>query len=263
MNEVSCKLIRATMNQYFFASTLVAGSVVLDIACNDGYGSLYMARNGARFVIGCDISKDCCIKAKKSSMGYENCEFVVCDASRLPFKNGVLDAIISLDTIEHLDCYEYFLSECVLAMNKRSTMVCSTPNRKATSLLFKKPPNPSHVREFYPAELFSLLKPRFEHVSLFGQVYTLTIVSILGQLKNKILFSISYSLRKRKPKGSMSAVLKFASCLADHEPKGNMPFNSYKKFVDAKYELKTFRDSFFHTFKNVICVARNPLTEPL
>jgi len=255
---ISYRLVKSTINKYLFASALVADSIVLDIACNDGYGSLCMAEEGAQFVVGCDISKNCCIKAKKASGNYENCEFAVCDARKLPFKNRAFDVVVSLDTIEHLDNYTCFLSECARTMKRYSTMICSTPNRKATSMLFKKPLNPSHIKEFYVREIVSQLRNFFEYVSLYGQEYSLTIVMIMKQLQIKLMNFISSFIKRVDPGKFMKFILKCARCLLNHEPKGKMPYSSYETFVDKEYEVTIFKDSILYTSCHIVCVSRNP-----
>lgn len=45
------------INRYVFASNFVKDKTVLDIVCGTGYGSSYLARKGAKRVLGGDISK--------------------------------------------------------------------------------------------------------------------------------------------------------------------------------------------------------------
>ena len=46
------------ITRYIFASQFIKDKIVLDIACGSGYGSDYLLKNGARKVIGVDISKE-------------------------------------------------------------------------------------------------------------------------------------------------------------------------------------------------------------
>lgn len=254
MEKVPYKWVKTIMNRYFFASTFVADSIVLDIASNEGYGSLYMTKS-ARFVVGCDISKNYCITAKKASRDYKNCEFIVCDAKKLPFKNRVFDVVVSLETIEHLDDSNSFLSECARTMKSYSTMICSTPNRKATSMLFKKPLNPHHVREFCVTEFVSLLEHYFKSISLYGQEYSLTIVTIMKQLTSKITHFILPFTKRREPGKLMKTILKCVTCRARDKPKMTMPYNSYERFLDKEYEVTIFKENILHTPYHIICVA--------
>jgi len=50
------------------------------------------------------------------------------DASRLPFKSGCLDVVVSLQVIEHLASPECFVRECARVLNRNGLFLIATPN---------------------------------------------------------------------------------------------------------------------------------------
>lgn len=105
------------INRYFFASKIVKGKTVLDVACGVGYGSSHLAKRGAKFVVGGDYSKDA-LEYAKTHYEKMNLEFIRLDARSLPLRNDCFDVIVSFETIEHLDNYRQFLSECNRTLKK-------------------------------------------------------------------------------------------------------------------------------------------------
>lgn len=261
MNQVSQSLIKEILNRYIFASSFVSQSMVLDVACNEGYGSLYFARKGAKFVVGCDISKAFCHRAKKGPK-HSNCDFVVCDAEKLPFKNDVFDVVVSLETIEHLNNYRSFLKRCAHVMKKSSTLILSSPNKKATSMLFKRPPNYKHVKEFYITELVSHLQVYFNDILVYGQEYTFTVIAVIMQLKQKFMTFA----KQRLPKALLQLVIDFTNCMEHKELIDEMRARvSYKQsiekfieqFIDDDYSVTTFKDAKFRIPTYVVYVVKS------
>ena len=124
---------------------------------------------GAKRVIGVDILQDALKDARKWNKGKARVEFILSDAEALPFADNSFDVIVSLETIEHLRDTDKFLLECRRVLRKEGIFICSTPNKKVYSPLFRKPFNPYHVREFYPEEFYGLLKKYFANTRAYGQ----------------------------------------------------------------------------------------------
>lgn len=151
--------------RYIFACKYISpGMKVLDIACGAGYGSSMMRDIGCE-VTGGDYDEDILIEAKNN---WPSVEFIRADAMDLPFENGCFDAVVSFETIEHVNDGELFLAEMKRVLKPEGIFICSTPNIRYTS-------HPSyHVREYTPDEYFDLLKNNFSRVDMAGQYYTLT-----------------------------------------------------------------------------------------
>ena len=154
------------INRYHFASNLTKNKVVLDVACGTGYGSDYLIKKGAKKVVGLDISEEA-INYAKNNYNNSNLTFIVGDSTKLPFKNGHFDIIVSFETIEHIKKYKKFLDECKRVLNEEGVFVCSTPNKRFTS--FFNEVSPYHVIEFYPEDFQNLINEYFPCTKLYGQ----------------------------------------------------------------------------------------------
>ena len=157
-------VIQKHIARYVFASQFVKDKTVIDVASGIGYGTHYLSKSGATLVIGADISFDTIARAKKRYRR-GGLHFVAADATRMPFEDCACDVLVSFETIEHIEQYETYLSECTRVLKNDGLFVCSTPNKRVSR--FYKPD--FHVKEFYPEEFFELVNKYFSEVSCFGQ----------------------------------------------------------------------------------------------
>jgi SAM-dependent methyltransferase len=157
------------IDRYIFAATLTAGRDVLDVACGSGYGTGYMAETGARSVTGVDVSM---MAVRYARDWYGNCPgtgFLCADGVGLPFVEGSFDVVVSFETLEHIRPYRKFLLDCRRVLREDACLIVSTPNRRIFSPDVARPPNPFHVKEFWPDEFRRLIEGLFADVTLFGQ----------------------------------------------------------------------------------------------
>jgi ubiquinone/menaquinone biosynthesis C-methylase UbiE len=155
------------INRYVFALNHTANKVVLDVACGSGYGTSLMAKK-ASLVVGVDVSHEALSYAKKH-YGKHNVQFILSDASSLPFKDCVFDRAISFETIEHIAKYETFLHEIKRNLKKNGLLILSTPNKRASLMVRGIPANPFHVIEFSITEFSKLLQGSFTNIEFYGQ----------------------------------------------------------------------------------------------
>ena len=148
------------VERYRFAEARLDGSIrALDIASGPGYGTRMLGTKG-RVVVGVDYDFRALGEAKRS---LRSGAFVNADALELPFADASFDAVVSFETIEHVEDGSAFLSEMLRVLRPGGTFICSTPNRSYTS-------HPVyHVREYEPSEFFSLVEEHFSRVERFGQ----------------------------------------------------------------------------------------------
>ena len=153
-------------HRYRFASQLVAGKDVLDIASGEGYGSAWLARY-ARSVVGVDISPESVTHAK-ARYAAGNLEYRVGSCSAIPLGAATVDAVVSFETIEHLHEHEEMMREVKRVLRPGGVLVISSPDKFEYS---DKPrfQNPFHVRELYRSEFSALLSQHFRHFALYGQ----------------------------------------------------------------------------------------------
>lgn len=164
-------------HRYIWLQQFVAGKRVLDIACGEGYGSRLMA-DVAESVVGIDISEET-ITYAASKYIRSNLAFYSGSAAAIPLEGHALfDVVVSFETIEHLDqdSQHKFMQEVKRLLRPDGVFFVSTPNK----LLYSDIPNyrnEFHIKEFYPQEFVTFLKPAFDHVHVVGQkVYPISYI---------------------------------------------------------------------------------------
>lgn len=157
------------LHRYVLAAGLVKGLKVLDAACGEGYGSDLLARTAAH-VTGVDVSESAIRHARQR---YENAaqgrlQFSQSDVTGLPFDDDSFDAIVSFETLEHLDSQKQMLAEFRRVLKPHGWLLISTPDRTEYNRHAAEP-NPWHVRELEKDDFTSLLETRFPARRLLGQ----------------------------------------------------------------------------------------------
>lgn len=137
------------VKRYLFAASLIPkGSTVLDIACGCGYGSWILHKAGLE-VTGVDISGEAISYAEKN---YQGPKYICADALEV---KGNWDAIVTFETLEHLD-----RPEILLANLKGKGLVASVPNEEVMPFRaehFAGDAYP-HRRHYTPKEFDELLE---------------------------------------------------------------------------------------------------------
>jgi len=182
--NMAFEVLQDHLARYAFAAELVKGKVVLDVACGSGYGSSYLFDKGVRIVVGGDISAEAA-ECAQTFWGRQGVEFVALDATRLPFTDNSFEAIVSMETIEHLEQYKDYLSECKRVLKGGGVFICSTPN-KGHGIPEIKEFSPYHVHEFYVEEFKELLSQFFAEIQLYGQDYWHKIERIKWRIRLKV-----------------------------------------------------------------------------
>ena len=89
-------------HRYVFARRFAAGKRVLDVACGEGYGSALLC-DVANTVVGVDIDAATIAHAAKTYADRAALRFVRGSVAALPFAPASFDAIVSFETVEHID----------------------------------------------------------------------------------------------------------------------------------------------------------------
>jgi GT2 family glycosyltransferase/SAM-dependent methyltransferase len=154
-------------HRYLWASELVRGKSVLDLACGEGYGAAILARP-AQSVVGVDIDARS-IEHARVNYKQPGLLFDVADARDLSaFADGSFDVVIAFEMIEHVAEQERVLSEIRRVLRDDGAVVISTPDREVYAGA-RRAPNPYHVSELSEQELRAMLSGSFAQIAIWGQ----------------------------------------------------------------------------------------------
>jgi len=128
--QIGAEIHYEHLHRYAFASQLVKGKKVLDLASGEGYGS-YLLSKEARDVIGIDIDRGA-LKHSHETYDADNLQFVQGTILDAPLKEG-FDIVICFEALEHIDDPEKLISEVKRLLRKDGLFIVSTPNKKTYS----------------------------------------------------------------------------------------------------------------------------------
>lgn len=134
--------------RYRFAAELLGGDAVLDAACGCGYGSAILAQAGC-LTVGVDKAPEA-IAWARSYFGAGRTVFLERDLAQV---EGPFDAVVSFETLEHLDDPLPALAAFAACAH---TLVASVPNETLNP--YRAERFPDHVRHYSPADFDALLR---------------------------------------------------------------------------------------------------------
>jgi 2-polyprenyl-3-methyl-5-hydroxy-6-metoxy-1,4-benzoquinol methylase len=134
--------------------------LVLDIACGAGFGSNLMAEK-ALFVIGGDYNHNV-IEHCRTNFSKPNLAYEVADITSLSYAEEYFDAVVSMETIEHVN-EKLFIDSIRRVLKPGGKLVLSTPQNNYGFCL-----TPWHVREYSLRQIKELLEPHFNVDKVLG-----------------------------------------------------------------------------------------------
>jgi 2-polyprenyl-3-methyl-5-hydroxy-6-metoxy-1,4-benzoquinol methylase len=155
---------RRHLAAYEWIAARVGAMRVLDMACGEGYGSAVLAATAAA-VVGVDANPEAHEHAR---LRYR--------ASNLRFERGLLesfrepaDAVVLLQTIEHLERPGAALAHFRSLAGERGVVYVSTPNVLTLAPRgASRSDNPWHVHEYRAEEFGALCRGCFATVEMYG-----------------------------------------------------------------------------------------------
>ena len=153
--------------RYEFAAPYVQQRKILDVACGSGYGTAFLARNGASHATGLDLETDAVAWASKY-YGDRASYFPVTLGQQWPVEAASVDVVVSMETIEHVADADFFLGQVERSLVPGGMLVMSTPLNDTEGRF--SPHNPFHLREYSWDEFGDLLSARFEIVERWTQI---------------------------------------------------------------------------------------------
>lgn len=180
--------------RYYFASKYIKGKKVLDIACGSGYGSEILLKQGAKYVIGSDISKNT-IDYAKDHYQNENIEFITNDIKKLNFLDEEFDCIVSFETLEHIKEHDVVISELKRVLKKEGILIISTPNSESRTN-DEEDTNRFHEKELTVQEFKKIIYKFFPKFDLFSQRQIIDIGVGKKIFRNLVLKCVKLDTRK-------------------------------------------------------------------
>jgi SAM-dependent methyltransferase len=151
---------------YEWIATRVAGGVVLDMACGEGYGSAVLA-GAAASVVGVDGNPEAHEHAR---LRYTRPGLSFAWGAVETYGDpGSFDAVVFLQTIEHVVDPPAVLAHFASLLAPGGVAYVSTPNLLTLAPAgAAKSDNPWHLREYRAEEFAALCRGVFPHVEMLG-----------------------------------------------------------------------------------------------
>src|SRR5688572_23241347 len=155
------------LHRYMWASTLVRGKRVLDLASGEGYGANLLAGQ-ASYVCGVDID-EAAVRHAAEKYARPNLHFLAGSITAVPLSNNQsFVVILCFEAIEHIEEHDALLSEVKRLLKPEGLFVVSTPNKDVYDA-GGEGSNPFHVKELTFDEFNALLSKHFSSASYLGQ----------------------------------------------------------------------------------------------
>lgn len=165
-NRESYVLSQIHKKAYARAANGAEGLEVLDLGCNNGYGTAHIAKRAHR-VVGIDVSEKA-IKSAIAEHSAPNITYRMVDGGELPFEDNSFDLVTSFQVIEHVDDVPRYLREVKRVLRASGQVIFTTPNRCIRLEPDQRPWNPFHVREYDAQGLEAALREAFPRVEIEG-----------------------------------------------------------------------------------------------
>jgi SAM-dependent methyltransferase len=106
------------------------GDRLLDVGCGNGAQTVRLL-DRFRHVVGLDVVREHLEMFHRALAGLDdtNCSTVLYDGTRMPFRDSEFDAVLSIETLEHVRSEQQLLSEIRRVLRPEGILVLSVPNK--------------------------------------------------------------------------------------------------------------------------------------
>lgn len=139
--------LRLHLERYRFATEHIPAGTVLDLACGVGYGSALLSE-GRPHVIGADLSR-AALQHARDHYGRPAIQWVRGDGASW-LRTGSVDAVVSLETLEHVVDPEALFAAFVGVLRPGGVLVASVPVTPSVD------GNPHHLTDFTTRSFLAL-----------------------------------------------------------------------------------------------------------
>lgn len=180
---------------------------ILDVGCGAGFHTNKLVMEGYENVNGLDISQQSLNVAEKYDIT-NKVNYICGDAYHLPFEDNSLDAVISMDFLEHVEEPEKVVAEIGRVLKDHGVFVFHTFNRNLLSWLViikcvewfvPNTPKDMHALDLFikPKELEDFMKPQgLDMVELKGTMVDFKFKHLKGIFKREVPSDLSFKFTK-------------------------------------------------------------------
>lgn len=161
----------AHLSIYHFAVPWGQGKVILDAGSGAGYGSAFLAEQGAAFVHALELSEDA-VAFSKDSFERPNLRYQVMNLERIEgFDDQSIDLIFTSNVLEHVPNVLNFLRAAWRLLKPDGTMIIAVPPITCEELRLANLENPYHLNLWSPRQWHSALGHFFDELQGYRHVF--------------------------------------------------------------------------------------------
>jgi SAM-dependent methyltransferase len=161
----------AHLSIYRFALQFVQASVVLDMGSGSGYGTAYLAENGAAFVEGVDVS-DKAVAFSQQHFALDNVRYRVGDLQQIAgFEDRTFDVIFSSNTFEHVSNILAAWREVWRLLKPGGCFILAVPPIANEPSREMNVANPYHLHIWSPRQWHHVLGLFFDEIQSYSHVF--------------------------------------------------------------------------------------------
>lgn len=157
-----------SLSRYKFAGKMLEGKKsCLEIGCNTGFKTMLLSQFVEK-VVGVDY-EEAAIQCANERFANDKRSYICADVLKMNPLDEKLDAVVSLDVIEHIDKRDErsFMNSIVANLTEQGICIIGTPNITAAEYQSEES-RLSHINLYSHDRLRSLLNEYFYNVFMFG-----------------------------------------------------------------------------------------------